>query len=117
MNIEEFLELYDSGERDFTHVNLDTARIYECNIENVDFSYTELSDFYSSQASFINCNFTNANLANMEMREGGLVNCNLTNANLSGAKISEIDHCFFKDTIMSDGSYNSDGIVLFRQDG
>jgi uncharacterized protein YjbI with pentapeptide repeats len=101
--IEELIELYESGERDFTGSEL-SGTIYNADLRGTDFSYANLNnvDIISTNLNGINLsgasllashlsysNLSNANLSDVNMMGADLSDANLSNANLSNANLAK----------------------------
>jgi uncharacterized protein YjbI with pentapeptide repeats len=101
--IEELIELYESGERDFTGSEL-SGTIYNADLRGADFSYANLNnvDIISTNLNGINLsgasllashlsysNLSNANLSDVNMMGADLSDANLSNANLSNANLAK----------------------------
>jgi uncharacterized protein YjbI with pentapeptide repeats len=115
ITVEELLERYAAGERNFTEIRLP---------EESDLTGSNFAGAVFFGANFSYSNFTNANLTDCDLRYAW-IRCNFTGANLEGANIGRADvggalfknanllntvGCFghdcgalFEDTIMRDG--------------
>ena len=93
MNIRYFLELYESGYRDFTGIHLNGSDLSQHILVEVDLRQANLqgacfSRSFLTQAKFDYANLTRTNLSFAKMSECSLVGADLTKATLRGSFFS-----------------------------
>jgi len=76
------------------------------NIQNIDFSGSDLSGVDLSNMAITNCNFSDANFTGANLRKAYILNCNFSDANFTGANLSEAItiHTEFKNTTFKDAN-------------
>jgi uncharacterized protein YjbI with pentapeptide repeats len=83
MTVEELLEQYAAGERDFAVINLSEANLSRVSLAGVNLSYSILSI-----ANLSGINLTEANLSYAKLNVARLSGANLVNADLTGAVLN-----------------------------
>ncbi|MEH2381440.1 MAG: pentapeptide repeat-containing protein [Nostoc sp.] len=83
---EEIIKRYETGERNFTGIELKRTVISDTCFMDVDFSRVNLQDCLLQVAYLVNANFTYASLEWTSF-SASLINCNLSNANLRGSSL------------------------------
>lgn len=105
ITVEELLQAYAAGERDFTQIILEYANLSGVELRNLDlggaqFSYVNLSSIQLRQcdlrAEFIYCNFTNAVIENCDLGWARFFDCDLRGATsrlctLSSTKFTRVN--------------------------
>lgn len=91
MQVQNFLDRYRQGERDFTHVDLSGACLTGANLRSINLSGANLTGANLSWASLNNAKFTGANLSQADLRNTTLNYADLNQAILSRAKLNKVD--------------------------
>lgn len=91
MQVQDLLDRYQQGERDFAHVDLSGASLSGVNLRDVNFTGANLSGANLSWAFLSRANLTGANLRRADLRSVSLNNAILNQATLSGANLSKAD--------------------------
>lgn len=91
MQAQEILERYQTGQRDFTHLDLSGASLSGANLRDADLSGANLSGANLSWAFLSRAKLTGANLRRADLRNASLNSAILDDANLSGADLSKAD--------------------------
>lgn len=91
MQVQDLLERYQKGERDFSQVDLSGARLSGVNLRDVNLTGANLAEANLSWAFLSRANLTGACLRRADLRNASLNNVTLTQANLSGANLSKAD--------------------------
>lgn len=116
ISLEELVESYNAGRRDFSEIglcNLDLSGInlVEANLTGAKFISTNLSRANLAGANLsytylAGANLSNANLADANLTRAILTGANLENANLQGTTTKGIEdyQAFYRNTVMPDGS-------------
>lgn len=116
ISVEELVESYNSGRRDFSDIglcnldlsginlvgaNLTGAKLISSNLSSANLAGANLSYTYLAGA-----NLGNANLVDANLTRAILTGVNLENANLRGAETKGIEdyQAFYHNTVMPDGS-------------
>ena len=102
ITLEELLNRYQAGERDFSKIQIRLGELVNQNLSEI-----ELSGASLNQVSLVDCNLSRANLSHANVAGSNLENINLSDANLSHANFcigSEQDYSQIRETIMADWS-------------
>jgi uncharacterized protein YjbI with pentapeptide repeats len=91
MQVQDLLERYQKGERDFAHVDLSGASLSGVNLRDINFTGANLAGANLSWAFLNRANLTGASLRRADLRSASLNNANLNQAVLSGANLSKTD--------------------------
>ncbi|MCU0517881.1 MAG: pentapeptide repeat-containing protein [Oscillatoria sp. Prado101] len=91
MQVKEFLDLYQQGERNFSHIDLAGASLSGVSLRNIDLTGSDLCGANLSWASITHSQFTGAILRRADLRCAALTGTNLNQAILSGANLSKVD--------------------------
>ncbi|MBW4519558.1 MAG: pentapeptide repeat-containing protein [Scytolyngbya sp. HA4215-MV1] len=91
MRVQDLLERYQQGERDFAHVDLSGASLSGVNLRDVDLTGANLTGANLSWAFLNRANLTGACLRRADLRSASLNSINLNQAILSGADLSKVD--------------------------
>lgn len=91
MQVQDLLERYQKGERDFAHVDLSGASLSGVNLRDVNLTGANLNGANLSWAFLSRSNLTGANLRRADLRSVSLNHATLNHANLSGANLSKAD--------------------------
>ncbi|MEG3894136.1 MULTISPECIES: pentapeptide repeat-containing protein [unclassified Microcoleus] len=99
ISAEEFLQLYNQGERDFTGVNLagvnlsgkslSQVNLSSANLSGAELSEANLSSANLSEANLCHANLHTANLSSANLGKAKFINANLSEVNLQGSNLSE----------------------------
>lgn len=110
MTVEELLERYAAGERDFSgvdlsDVNLSGADLLHINLSGANLSRANLVGARLYGADIRQCNLSGADLRNADLRVSRLDEVNFQDTNLQGANWRNAERCgaFFCNTTMPDG--------------
>ena len=110
ISLDELLNLYRAGERDFSQI-----QIYSGELVNRDLSNIDLSGASLRQVSLVDCDLSRANLSNTNITNSYLEGINLNDANLSHANFcvgSEQDYSQIRANILSDWTRMLDNLPL-----
>jgi uncharacterized protein YjbI with pentapeptide repeats len=91
MQVQDLLERYQKGERDFAHVDLSGASLSGVNLRDINFTGANLAGANLSWAFLNRANLTGASLRRADLRSASLNNANLNQSVLSGANLSKTD--------------------------
>ena len=91
MTVEELLEKYATGVRDFSGVDLSEANLSAVKLSEADFSYANFSVANLSSANLTGANLNYAKLNVARLRGANLANANLNNASLNVANLIRAD--------------------------
>ncbi|WP_293299011.1 MULTISPECIES: pentapeptide repeat-containing protein, partial [unclassified Microcoleus] len=91
MQIQEFLQRYQEGERNFAHIDLSGASLSGVNLREIDLTGANLTGANLSWCFLSNAKLIGACLRRADLRSAGLAGANLTGANLSGANLAKAD--------------------------
>lgn len=91
MQVQNFLDRYRQGERDFTNVDLGGACLTGANLCNINLSGANLAGANLSWASLNNAKFIDANFSQADLHNATLNYADLNQAILSRAKLNKID--------------------------
>lgn len=91
MQVQELLEQYQKGERDFAHIDLSGAYLSGVNLRDADLTGANLTEANLSWAFLSRAKLTGACLRRADLRSASLNNANLNQAVLSGANLSKVD--------------------------
>lgn len=91
MQIQNFLDRYRQGERDFAHVDLSGAILSGANLRDINLTGANLTGANLSWASLNNAKFTGACLHQIDLHNAILNNADFNQATLSRAKLSKVD--------------------------
>ncbi|MEH2174717.1 pentapeptide repeat-containing protein [Nostoc sp.] len=89
--IEEFLELYAAGRRDFSGLSFDSIDGNFSLLEGADLSGINLAGANLAQFNLTGINFNGAYLVGIDFSEGSVYECNLSRADLRGANLIDQD--------------------------
>jgi hypothetical protein len=90
-SVEDFIEAYKQGERDFRRANLRRADLSDADLRRANLSDADLSDANLSAANLRRANLSDADLRRANLRRANLSDANLRRANLSDADLSDAD--------------------------
>ncbi len=90
--VEELLQLYAAGERNFSNANLRCATLLNCSLPAINLSYAKLNKANLTESNLSGAELTAAdlsaaNLSHVDLSKGSLIRANLTKANLSFANL------------------------------
>lgn len=91
MQIQDLLDRYQTGERNFAHVDLSGANLSGFNLRDVDFTGVNLTGANLNWAFLSRAQLTGACLRRATLRSATLTSANLNQAILSGANLSKAD--------------------------
>jgi len=91
MQVQNFLDRYRQGERNFAHVDLSGASLTGVNLQNINLTGANLTSVNLSWASLSHAKFTGACLHQADLRSATLNNADFSQTNLSRAKLSKVD--------------------------
>jgi uncharacterized protein YjbI with pentapeptide repeats len=91
MQIQEFLQRYQEGERNFAHIDLSGASLSGVNLREIDLTGANLTGANLSWSFLSNAKLIGACLRRADLRSAGMAGANLTGANLSGANLAKAD--------------------------
>lgn len=91
MQVQDLLERYQKGERDFSHVDLSGASLSGVNLRDADLTGSNLTGANLSWAFLSRTNLTAACLRRADLRSASLNNAILNQAIFSGANLSKAD--------------------------
>ena len=91
MQVQDLLERYQKGERDFAHANLSGASLSGVNLRDADLTGANLTGANLSWAFLSRTKLTEACLRRADLRSASLNNAILNQAILSGANLSKAD--------------------------
>lgn len=91
MQVQDLLERYQNGERNFAHVDLSSANLSGVNLRDADLTGANLTGANLSWAFLSRANLTGTCLTRADLRSASLNNVILNQATLSGANLSKAD--------------------------
>lgn len=91
MQIQNFLNRYRQGERDFAHIDLSGASLSGANLRDIDLTGANLTGTNLSWASLKNAKLTGACLHQTDLHNAILNSTNFNQANLIRAQLSKVD--------------------------
>lgn len=91
MQVQDLLERYQNGERNFAHVDLSSANLSGVNLRDADLTGANLTGANLSWAFLSRVNLTGACLRQADLRNASLNNATLNQATLSGANLNKAD--------------------------
>lgn len=91
MQIQNFLNRYRQGERDFAHIDLSGTSLSGANLRDINLTGANLTGANLSWASLNNAKLTGACLHQTDLHNAILSNVDLNQATLSRAKLSKVD--------------------------
>jgi uncharacterized protein YjbI with pentapeptide repeats len=91
MQVQNFLDRYRQGERDFAYIDLSGATLTGANLQNINLTGANLSRADLSWARLSHAKFTDAVLHQANLHSATLHNADFNRATLSRAKLSKVD--------------------------
>jgi len=91
MQVQNFLERYRQGERNFTNIDLSGVNLKGANLRDINLTNANLTGANLSWASLNQAKFTGANLHQADLRSALLSNADFNRAILSRAKLNKVD--------------------------
>lgn len=91
MQLQNFLERYRQGERNFINIDLSGVNLTGANLQNINLTNANLSGANLSWASLNQAKFTGANLHQADLHNSLLNNADFNQAILSRAKLNKVD--------------------------
>jgi len=91
MQVQDLLERYQRGERDFAHIDISGASLSGVNLRDADLTGANLTEATLGWAFLNGANLSGACLRRADLRSASLNSATLTQATLSGANLSKAD--------------------------
>jgi uncharacterized protein YjbI with pentapeptide repeats len=91
MQIQEFLQRYQQGERNFAHIDLSGTNLSGVNLREIDLTGANLTGANLSWSFFNNATLIGACLRRADLHNAILTGANLSQSNLSGANLAKAD--------------------------
>jgi len=91
MQIQDLVDRYQKGERDFSHADLSGASLSGVNLQDADLTGANLAEANLSWALLNRAILVGASLRRADLHSASLNRANLTQANLNGATLTKVD--------------------------
>jgi uncharacterized protein YjbI with pentapeptide repeats len=94
LSAEELLDQFSGGKRDFESINLRNAYLFQADLQDINFAWSDLNSIYLpyanlSQANLYKTQLNDAELGDAQLNQANLSEANLERSNLSRANLRE----------------------------
>jgi uncharacterized protein YjbI with pentapeptide repeats len=88
ISAEELLDQFSDGQRDFEFINLRNAYLFQADLQDINFAWSDLNRVYLPYANLIQANLYKTQLFEAELGDAQLDQANLSEANLERSNLS-----------------------------